>query len=60
MTEIDLKLYEFVKNLRLQADEYEQIAINNKDGENLTVKLVATMYAYREIADKIEQKFRDG
>lgn len=57
MTEMDLKLYEFVRELRLGADEFEKQAINA--GGNLEVKLVSTMYAYREIANRIEAEFRD-
>lgn len=61
MTELDLKLYEFVRNLRLQADKYENMAIaNEKNRPNLTVKLCGMAEAYREIADKIEDKFRDN
>jgi hypothetical protein len=60
MTEIDLKLYEFVKELRSQADEYENMAINNeKLRPNFTVRMCGMADAYREVADKIEQEFRD-
>ncbi|MCY7948031.1 hypothetical protein P8891_06190 [Bacillus atrophaeus] len=56
MTEIDLKLYEFVRSLRLQADEYEDMAIHNE--KDIPI-FCGKMEAYREIAEKIEKEFRD-
>lgn len=54
LEENDLKIHEFVKNLRSQADEFQEIALNNKG--NIEVKFVSMMYAYREIASNIEQE----
>lgn len=54
MVEMELKIHEFIKNLRTQADEFQDIALNSKG--NIEVKFVAMMYAYREIARSIEQE----
>lgn len=54
---MEKELTEFVNNLRLQAKEFEEYAINNSVGENFTIKFCSMMYAYREIADEIENKF---
>jgi hypothetical protein len=60
MESMDIRLYEFVNNLRLKAHEYENIALDNeKHRPDLTIKMVGMMYAYREIADKIEDEFCD-
>ena len=55
MTEMDLKLYEFVKILRRQADEYEDIG--HKEADDW---LLGKAEAYFDIADMIEANFRDN
>lgn len=54
----ETQINEYIENLRSQADKIQQDALKMQ-GTNLEVKLVATMYAYREIADDLKTKFID-
>lgn len=53
MKEIDLKLYEFIKNLRSRAEDFEV------EGNKGSIIWYGKADAYREIADLLELEFRD-
>lgn len=55
-TEQNKEIVEFIKNLRSQAETFQSDALD-RQGTNFEIKLVATMYAYKEIADELENKF---
>lgn len=57
MKDINTRLQEFVKYLRSQAEEYGKTACDSSLGNNFEIKMVSTMYAYKEIADEIEKEF---
>jgi hypothetical protein len=54
MNETDLKMYEFIKILREQAEGFEA------EGNVGSIIWYGKADAYREIADNLEKEFRDN
>lgn len=57
MTEMDLKLYEFVSKLRKMANKLDDVG--NGESRNASQLYYGKAEGYREVAEMIEKQFRD-